>query len=348
MPPVNRREFLAQASIAAGAVMAVPSAHARQQPSPPSSSPVAVSSANGLRSVETAHKRMLAGEDPLDAAIAGVVIVEEDPEDNSVGYGGLPNEDGVVELDASVMHGPTHSAGAVGALRNIKTPSRVAKMVMERTNHVLLVGEGALRFARSMGFVEENLLTEKSRKRWLYWKATLAPNDNWLPDPRAALDPDLKDMIQNHGTVNCCTRSAAGDLGGVTSTSGLAWKLPGRVGDSPIIGAGLFVDNDVGAAGSTGRGESAIVSSAARMIVEGMRGGATPTDACLAVLDRIAYYSKRANLVRPDGRPNFDIKMYALAKDGRFGSAGLFAGGKFAVADQNGARLESCAFLFDK
>ncbi|MFO0985536.1 MAG: N(4)-(beta-N-acetylglucosaminyl)-L-asparaginase [Planctomycetota bacterium] len=344
---ISRREFLVHASTTASLAMAAGAARA-QQATPPAAAPVAIASGNGLRTVDAAYKRMMAGEDPLDAAIAGVNIIEDDPEDTSVGYGGLPNEEGVVELDASVMHGPTHSAGAVAAIRNIKNPSRVAKLVMERTNHVLLVGEGALRFAKAMGFAEENLLTEKARKRWLYWKATLSATDNWNPDPRAAIDPDLKDMVQSHGTVHCSARSVAGDLGGVTSTSGLPWKLPGRVGDSPIIGAGLFTDNDVGSAGGTGRGESVIVAGGSRMVVEALRTGKSPTDACLAVLDRIAYYAKKAHLVRADGRPSFDVKLYALAKDGRFGSAGLFAGGKFAVADQNGARLEDCAFLFDK
>ncbi len=176
-----------------------------------------------------------------------------------MGYGGLPNEDGVVELDASVMHGPSHKAGAVASLQRIKNPCQVARLVMQRTDHVLLVGEGALRFARSQGFKEENLLTEKSREAWLRWKSNLSDKDNWLKpaESQPATGARATDIIPfTWGTINCLAATARGDLAGVTSTSGLAWKIPGRVGDSPIIGAGLYVDNAIGAAASTGRGEA--------------------------------------------------------------------------------------------
>ena len=192
----------------------------------------------------------------LDAVIAGVNIVEIDPNDHSVGYGGLPNEDGIVELDSCVMHGPTGRAGAVAAIRNIKTPSRVAQLVMQRTDHVMIVGEGALRFARAHGFEETNFLTDDARKIWLRWKERHSDHDDWIT-PEGEKDADDKqarvdrDWSSTYGTINCCAVNSAGDLSGVTTTSGLSFKIPVRVGDSPIIGPGLFLDNAVVAAGST-------------------------------------------------------------------------------------------------
>ena len=292
-----------------------------------------------------------AGADTLDAVIAGVNIVEEDPADNSVGYGGLPNEDGVVELDSSVMHGPSCRAGAVASLRNIKTPSQVAKVIMERTDHLLLVGEGALRFARAHGFKECDLLTEESRKLWLDWKERHSDKDNWIPpevpDPKKRSDA-RRDFAFTYGTITCLGLNTAGDLSGVTTTSGLSYKLPGRVGDSPIIGAGLFVDNKVGAAGSTGRGEANIKICGAHTIVEAMRSGLSPLEACRLAIQRVVETTTEKRLRHEDGRPNFDIKFYALAKDGRFGAASIWSGGKFAVFADGKNRLEEIAFLYQR
>ena len=311
-----------------------------------------IASANGIPAVEKAAAMIFEGQDTLDAVIAGVNIVEDDPNDHSVGLGGIPNEDGVVELDASVMHGPTCRCGAVGALQRIKNPSRVAKVVMERTDHIFLVGEGALRFARAHGFKECDLLTEDARRIWLRWKESHSPKDNWIPPPEASDENKRSDAAlvfpYTYGTINCLALNPAGDLSGSTTTSGLSFKLSGRVGDSPIIGAGLYVDNQVGAAGSTGRGEANIKICGAHTIVEAIRHGSSPLDACLLALRRVVATTTEARLKHPDGRPNFDIKFYALAKDGRFGAASLWSGAKFAVCSEGISRREDCAYLFER
>jgi N4-(beta-N-acetylglucosaminyl)-L-asparaginase len=292
------------------------------------------------------------GSDALDAVIAGVNIVEDDSNDHSVGYGGLPNEDGVVELDSSVMHGPTHRAGAVAALPNIKNPSKVAQKVMERTNHVLLVGEGALRFAKAHGFKEENLLTDEAREIWLKWKETISDKDNWLPphsttDKGIGMIPDsFKPFLEMYGTINCDAIDLRGNISGVTTTSGLAWKLPGRVGDSPIIGAGLYVDNEVGAAGSTGRGEANLTSCNSVMIVEWMRLGKSPEEACLLACQRVHEHNKERRLQDDEGRPNFGVTFYALNKKGEYGCASIWDSAKMAVHDGNEAKLVNGAYLF--
>jgi len=270
-----------------------------------------------------------------------VNLVELDPNDQSVGLGGLPNEDGVVQLDASCMHGPTRRAGAVGCIEEIATPSLVAKAVMDYTTHVLLVGEGARKFAIAMGFKPQNLLTEKSRQDWMRWKSRLNKDDNWLDH-----DDDVK-VNWTHGTINMNAVTSTGDLSSVTTTSGLAWKLNGRLGDSPIHGAGQYTDNDVGAAGSTGRGESNIKVCGGFMTVEGMRRGLTPTDACLETLRRVMATSE-ARLIGPDGKPKFDLNFYAINKRGQFGGAGLYAGARFAVCDGAEARLVDGAHLFER
>lgn len=325
---------------------------------------VVISSGNGVRACAKAMEMMRAGADTLDAAIAGVNIVEEDPEDTSVGYGGLPNEDGVVELDACVMHGPTRRAGSVASLRGIKTPSKVARVAMERTDHIMLAGEGALRFARAYGFKEENLLTEKARLAWVTWKESLrdaAGHNNWGPGldaPPPAARSHLRKLFPEAdeatlawawemavhpptGTINCLALNAKGEISGVTTTSGLAWKIPGRVGDSPIIGAGLYVDQDVGAAGSTGRGEENIRIAGAHTIVENMRHGMAPREACLDALRRVArnFDNDRARLSK------FGMHFYALRIDGEYAGTALWSGGggyrapQFSVDDGSGARL---------
>ena len=348
----SRRAFFGVAGM--GALLGVmPRALARQAGG---GGPVAVSSENGLRTVAKALEILKAGGDPLDAAVEGVRIVEDDPSDNSVGLGGLPNEEGIVELDASVMHGPMHRAGAVAGLRNIKNPAAVAREVARRTDHVLIVGEGALRFAKRMGFKEEELLTEESRRAWVQWRSTLSREDDWLQDdeldistlaPRARVNP-LAEVLHTTGTIHCSALTGGGDLAGCTTTSGLSWKLPGRVGDSPIIGAGLYTDNSIGSAGATGRGEAVIQVCGARSIVARMEAGDSPTDACLAVLKLIADRTRVKRLQESAGRPNFNVVMYALRKDGAFGSASMFEGSRFAVADGSGARLERSAFLFPR
>jgi N4-(beta-N-acetylglucosaminyl)-L-asparaginase len=322
-----------------------------------STRPVVVSSANGIRGVARAYDMITRqNADTLDAIIAGVNIQELDPEDQSVGLGGLPNEEGVVQLDASCMHGPTKRAGAVGALEDIATPSLVAKAVMDYTDHIMLVGAGAKKFALEMGFKEQNLLTEKSRRDWLRWKACLSPADAWLdtrsdsaPPPRTATIPfdDPLHVKFTTGTINMNAVNASGDMSSVTTTSGLSWKVPGRVGDSPIIGAGQYCDNTVGAAGSTGRGEANIKTCGAFLIVEFMRQGMSPDEACMKTIDRVIAMTER-RLLDERGRPLFDLQFYALAKDGRFGSATAYEGARFAVADSQGARLIPMRFRFSR
>lgn len=303
-----------------------------------------VASANGMRAVQRAYDLIQQGMDTLDAVVEGVKIQELDPNDQSVGYGGLPNEEGVVQLDASCMHGPTKRAGAVGALEGIKTPSEVAKLVLKYTDHVMLVGEGAQRFALSYGFQVENLLTEASRQAWLHWRANRSPNDSWRDVP--AGESIWTPANRPTGTINCDAVNARGEISSVTTTSGLAWKIPGRVGDSPIIGAGEYTDNDVGAAGSTGLGEANIKVCGGFLTVEGMRRGLSPTDACLETLRRIVATTE-ARLLGPDGRPTFDISFYAVNKRGQYGGAALFSGARFAVCDGQ-ARLVDAAHLFER
>ena len=362
---ITRRQVLGSAALAAAAAQA--------QAAPRN---IVISSWNGLRACAKAMEMLHAGKDTLDAVIAGVNINELDPEDNTVGYGGLPNEEGVVELDASVMHGPTRRCGSVAAIRNIKTPSNVARLVMEETDHVMLVGDGALRFAKASGFPEDNLLTEKSRLAWMVWKRSLRDaggHNNWtdgLDAPpqksRARLKtlfPEAGDAalawawkMATHpptGTINCLALNAKGEMSGVTTTAGLAWKIPGRVGDSPILGAGLYVDQEVGAAGCTGRGEENIRVSGAHSIVENMRHGMTPKEAVLDTLKRVArnYDNDKKRLDK------FDINFYALRKDGLYAGGTLWnpqgradgpAAGIFSVNDGGESRHERCIHLLDK
>lgn len=352
MNQLSRRDFVHTTAAAAAAGLLAPnfvSASTALASAP--SSVVVVSSANGLRATEKAAGMIRSGADTLDAVIAGVNIVEEDPDDMSVGYGGLPNEDGVVELDSCVMHGPTARAGSVAALRNIKTPSLVAQTVMERTDHVMIVGEGALRFARAHGFQEVNLLTDKARKVWLRWKENHSDRDDWIrpdADDKDARSDAATEPMFTYGTINCCAVAPNGDISGVTTTSGLSYKIPGRVGDSPIIGAGLFVDNEVGAAGSTGRGEAVIKICGAHTVVEEMRNGKSPTEACLAALERIVKTTTEKRLRKSNGRPSFDVKFYAVAKDGRVGGAAIWSGAKFSVYSDGRNRHEDCAFLYQR
>ena len=326
------------------------------------SRPVVVASGNGHQfknggdktCVETAFERIMKGDDVLDALIAGVNIVELDPADTSVGYGGLPNAEGVVQLDSSVMHGPTKRAGAVASIEGVRTPSLVAQRVMDETDHHLIVGHDAQRFARSMGFkIEDDLNTERSRKAWLEWKRRVDPLHYLAPiKKQAAMRQVELDMIAegwidpNHfyGTINCNGVNSRGDVCGVTTTSGMAWKIPGRVGDSPILGAGLYVDGEVGAAGSTGRGEANLYSLASFLIVEGMRRGLHPKDAGLEALKRIKANTV-ARLLNARGEPNFNINFYIINRQGDYAGVAMYSPaqnrGRFAVCDEKGARLEN-------
>ncbi len=289
------------------------------------------------------------GVDPVEAAVEGVTIVEDDPDDMSVGYGGLPNEHGVVQLDASVMHGPTHKAGAVAAIEDIRNPAKVALNVMKYTDHVLIVGEGAKEFALKFGFQEQEMLTEKARERWLQWKLRNSPNDDWLdPDQRDwARADDANPIEMTYGTIHCAARDEHGNMGAVTTTSGLSYKIPGRVGDSPIIGAGMYVENDIGAAGSTGRGEAVIQNCASFAVVQAMGRGLSPTEACLEALARIEKNTRQTRLRNGEGKPNFNVSMYALRADGAYGGASLRPGGSFAVHDGETNQRHRCVPLID-
>jgi len=309
--------------------------------------PVVIASANGnfhknggsKTCVELAFERLTGGTDILEALIAGVNLVELDPEDTSVGYGGLPNADGVVQLDACCMHGPKKRAGGVAALEGVRTPSRVAHAVMESTDHHLLVGKGAQDFARNMGFtIEADLNTERSRKAWLEWKRQTDPKHYLRPEDRktsAHVEPQriLRGLIADGvipprhywGTIHCNGVNAAGELAGVTTTSGLAWKIPGRVGDSPILGAGLYVDGAIGAAGSTGRGEANLYNLSSHLIVEAMRQGRHPKDACLEALRRIRANTIERRLRKPNGDPNFNITFYAINAKGEHAAVAMYA-----------------------
>ena len=380
---VSRRDFLG-AGAAAAAGLAIPKVasalpritvtdRAELIPKPFAGRPVIISATNGYnrdlngkRGIEVAWDILSKGGDPLEAIVSGVQIVELDPRDQSVGLGGLPNEEGVVQLDASCMHGPTRRAGAVGALEDIATPAAVAKAVLDYTDHIMLVGAGAKQFAVEMGFKEQNLLTEQSRNDWHRWKSRLNPNDNWLdlppnppPKPPAKQNDDEEEHRYVHvfydaqgvphtfGTINMNAVTASGDIASVTTTSGLSWKIPGRVGDSPIVGAGQYCDNDVGAAGSTGRGEANIKVCGAFLAVEFMRQGMSPEQALIKVMERVIAMTEK-RLLNDKGRPYFDLNFYAVNKKGDYAGACAYEGGDFAVCDAKGARVEKEVYLFKK
>jgi len=321
-----------------------------------------VSSGNGYQfknggtetCVERAFRMITEGADVLDAVIAGVNIVELDPQDDSVGYGGLPNAEGVVQLDSCVMHGPKRWAGGVAGLEGIRTPSLVARAVAATTDHHLLVGEGAQRFAKGMGFaVEPDLNTPNSRGKWLEWKRRTDPTHYLDPTKRDGLavalqmaEEGILDPEHVWGTINCNGMNAKGEICGVTTTSGLAFKIPGRVGDSPILGAGLYVDGEIGAAGSTGRGEANLYNLCSYLIVEELRRGKHPKDAGLEALKRVVSNTKEKRLLGPDGRPNFGLNFYVLDKQGRYAGVCLSGRSQFAVCDEKGPRLEACEPLF--
>lgn len=386
---VSRRDFVKTSvlgAVAAGVGGPAALSAATEQASSASSPkrPVIICAHNGRAYIEAAYDFLKGGGDTLDAALRVVKGPEDDPNDDSVGLGGLPNEDGVVELDACCMHGPTRRAGSVGAVRNIKNVSLVSKAVMEHTGHVMLVGEGAERFAVAVGFPRENLLTERSRKIWLLWKEFHSTDDWWGPgldDPhwqppasqnkpqselwrekienlqaRAAdlgIEPEQqwaavrKVLFPPTGTIHCSALNQKGEISGCTTTSGLAFKLPGRLGDSPIIGAGCYTDQDVGSAGATGSGEENIKVSGAHTIVENMRRGMSPHEAGMEALKRIVRnYDGDMNKLR-----FLDMTYYILRKDGAYAGVSLWEGyskghpHKIAIHDGN-PRAEATVSLF--
>ena len=355
----SRRDFLTTAVVGSLAltVEGQDSPDKNSKTQSPGKRPIIISAGNGFNYLDDAYDFLKNGGDTLDAAIRVVKGPENDPNDQSVGLGGIPNEEGVVELDACCMHGPTRRAGSVGGVRNIKNVSMVAKAVMEHTGHVMLFGEGAERFAVAMGFPRENLLTERSRKTWLLWKEYRSTDDWWGPglaDPhwkapdntsknelwrerlqkleqRAAdlgIEPEFRlEAIRRvvfppTGTIHCSALNEKGEISGITTTSGLAYKLPGRVGDSPIIGAGCYTDQDVGSAGATGSGEENIKVAGAHTIVENMRRGMSPHEAGMDSLKRIVRnYNGDVNKLR-----FVDMTYYVLRKDGAFAGVSLWEG----------------------
>ena len=353
--PITRRKFVAAAATSALAAPSLLHAQAPQVLTRGPAKPVVIASANGNRSkdadgltcVAKAFKLMTAGTDVLDALIAGVNLVELDPEDTSVGYGGLPNADGVVQLDASVMHGPAKRAGAVACLEGVRMPSLVARAVLQQTDHHLIVGRDAQTFARNMGFtIEDDLNTPRSRELWLEWKRRIDPEHYLDPKKRAEaghragqsmVAAGLIDPDHYYGTINCNGINARGEICGVTTTSGLAFKIPGRVGDSPILGAGLYVDGDIGAAGSTGRGEANLFSLCSFLLVESMRNRMPPKDAGMLVLKRIVAATVEKRLLNSRGQPNFNVSFYALNASGDYAGVSLYAS-RYAVCTESGAQ----------
>ncbi len=362
---------------------AAPAVHAR------ATRPVLVADLSSIRfrnggpesAIERAFRGITEGEDILDACVAGVNIPELDPEEHGIGYGGLPNADGVVQLDSCLMHGPRKWAGGVAGLEGVKTPSLVAKAVAELTDHHLIVGKGAQEFARALGVeIHDDLNTEATRAYWLEWRRRVDPG-HWLdPEERlrrrgpagedadlspaarmrrfhdAALaaglsmvDDGLIDADSFWGTTSLEVVSPDGDICGVTTTSGLPWKIPGRAGDSPILGAGQYVDNDVGAAGSTGRGEANLYNLSCFMIVEFMRQGMSPMDAGMAVLERVRDNTVEARLQNSRGLPGFDLRFFILNKSGEYAGVAMYGSAEsaFAVCDENGAREEPLVGLLE-
>ncbi len=383
----TRRDFLAttaaaSASLALDLQAQEAPGYKPPVPGPKPKFPVLICAANGYEYLDRGYAVLSGGGDTLDAVMKVITGPEDDPNDDSVGLGGLPNEDCVVELDACCMHGPTRMAGSVADVRNIKNVSLLAKTVMEHTGHVMLVGEGASHFGNLMGFPKENLLTERSRKTWQLWRETMSTDDWWGPglaspnykfpdtggdntevmpliekmEKMAAnigIEPEFRmAAIQRvlkppTGTINCSALSASGEMSGATTTSGLAWKIAGRAGDSPIIGAGCYCDQDIGAAGATGNGEENIKVCGAHTIVENMRHGMSPQDAGMDALKRIVrnYNGDMHKLAY------MDMTYYVLRNDGAYACVTLWAGPpdhlkRFAVHDDKGKRYERATPMF--
>jgi N4-(beta-N-acetylglucosaminyl)-L-asparaginase len=360
---LNRREFVRTA--AGAAAVAAPRAAFGQSAAVITRGvrPVVIASENGHEfknggtqtCVERAFSLITKGADVLEALVEGVTIVELDPNETGVGWSGLPNADGVVQLDACCMHGPKRRAGGVAAIEGVRTPAKVAHLVAEQTDHHLLVGKGAQEFARAMGIpIEDGLIGDKAREQWLEWKRRTDPLHYLDPKTRAQVWYDTglqmvrEGRISPHhfwGTINCSAVNAKGETCGVTTTSGLAWKIPGRVGDSPILGAGLYVDGEIGAAGSTGRGEANLYNLSSFLVVEEMRRGATPKDAAIAALRRVVRNTVEKRLLNGRGTPNFGLTFYALTAKGAFGAASMYAT-SYAVCTENGPEILKAEALF--
>lgn len=363
LPPrseVSRRAFLG-ASLAVPAAFACATERASSLSARRSSgAAVLVGSKNALRGMKRHYDELLAGADPLDVAIDVVKAAERDPNDDSVGLGGLPNEDGIVQLDAACMYGPRHKSGAVACIENILHPSEVARLVLERTDHCLLVGRDAYEFARANGHDHVDLLTPASREKWLQWKNGPTRGDDYLPPPpklpypppaSAAVPRRVRDPQRQTGTIHCSALAPNGAIACTTTTSGLAWKIPGRVGDSAIVGAGLYCDQEAGSAGATGRGEACVLANGSFAIVELLRSGLPPLEAGLEVLRRVTRQTQRQARYQPDlvdakGLPAFGLQFYVLGLDGSFAGVTLRGDGEFAVSDrERGPRVEKLVAL---
>ncbi len=348
---LNRTEFLGVASAAPTVLVRRPV------------KPIVLATANGGKftnggtqtCVERAFDGIVRGNDVLDALIAGVNINELDPLDDGVGYGGLPNAEGVVQLDACCLHGPKRWAGGVAALEGVKTPSLVAKAVMENTDNVLLAGAGAQQFARAIGLpIDADLNTAHSRALWLEWKRRTDPDHYLDPTKRersgaaaeSMIHDGLVDIQRYWGTIVGAGINAAGDICAVNSSSGLAWKIPGRTGDAAIVGAGLAVDNEIGAVGSTGRGESNLYALSAAYIIERMRAGRAPKDAAVDALRRVRDLTTDKRLINTRGTPRFGLTFYVLSKSGEVAGMSFYSGGSFVVHDENGTRTIEVDHLF--
>ena len=358
---ISRRDFIQTGTVVAGLTAASSRSAFGSAPAIQSSGvrPVVIASGNGHRirnggsetCVETAFRMMTEGEDVLESMIAGVNLNELDPEDGGVGFGGSPNADGIVQLDSCCMHGPKRRAGGVAGIEGVKTPSLVAHAVMQHTDHHLLVGQDAQDFARNMGYtIHDDLNTDRSRERWLEWKRRIDPGHYLNPGERAragyeaGLGMMADGRIDEHdffGTINCDGINSRGEICGVTTTSGLAWKIPGRVGDSPILGAGLYVDGTYGAAGSTGRGEANLYNLTSYLIVENLRNGMSPKDAGMAGLKRIRENTVEPRLLNSRGEPAFGISFYVLNAKGEYAGVSMYATerSRFAVCTENGGEL---------
>jgi len=385
---ISRRDFLATAALGSTSMAMGLAAgpqegkHMTHFPAPAGKRPTLISKTTALPALDAAYDLLRRGGDTLEAVTLVCKAREDDPNDQTVGLGGLPNEDGVVELDASCMHGPTRRAGAVGAVKNIKNVSLLTRAVMDHTGHVMLVGEGAERFAEKMGFPKENLLTERSRKIWLLWKETMSHQDWWGPglsDPNwkpptpptseerrrkrermeqvaaeLGIEPEWREyaiervLHREHGTVHCSAVNEKGEMSGMTSTSGLAWKIAGRLGDSPIVGAGCYTDQDVGSAGAIGNGEENIRVAGAHTVVENMRRGMAPVEAGMDAVRRVAHlYNNDMTRLR-----YVQMLYYILRNDGAYAGVSLWSQSdtgkhmQFAVHDGKG-RLEDTLALFE-
>ena len=310
----NRRQFLKTGTMAAAVLSAFPKKIYAEEVS----TPIVLSTWNfGLKANEVAWDVLSKNGKSIDAVENGVKLVEADPSERSVGYGGRPDRDGFVTLDACIMD-HDQNIGSVACLQHIMHPISVARAVMEKTPHVMLVGEGALQFALKQGFKKENLLTAESEKEWKEWLKT----SNYKPIVN----------IENHDTIGMIALDMHGNLSGACTTSGMAFKMHGRVGDSPIIGAGLFVDNEIGAATATGHGEEIIRIAGCHLVVELMRQGRTPEEACREAVERVfKKQQKRASEIQ--------VGFIALNRAGQYGSYCLQKGFSYAVHNNSGNRL---------